>query len=168
MLERLETGFSRLITALCTTAIERHDALARVLDYLTPPRTLRVILLVLSGVCLLPDGVGDAVFLTLWMVLYLGLIATFHLTMRGQRLVLAFWEVLLWLFVFAAIISLADLFGGVGHDAWLRDFADLLGDVIRYVILTYLLVDLTQPPRKRKRIKMPAKQPKSAYEGIIT
>lgn len=130
-------------------AIERHDAIQRALLYFMSSKAI-FWLAVTAGVTInvfRQNWIGAVAFLVIPLLR--------PKDGKGLPLTTATFECLLWLVVGLAFLPGLDYI--INHGDKARDsFVGLIELIVLCVIQLYILADFFAPPRKRKKIKVPA------------
>lgn len=161
-------GFLAAIGEFAVTAAEeRHAFLSRFIDYLlSTGRALYVLFFIAAGLGLAESGfVWTAIVTAILLPLF---IWWQRAAMKPSDSLVVIYEMVVWISIINVVADVLMLVQGVAMTDFRTDFtADMLS-MARVVILSYILIDLRKPPRKRKKLKLLPSKSKPAYEGMIT
>lgn len=153
MIDRIDRVNRRLLR----WAIERHDFLAGIFQWFADSRTIWWVLNVT------PPVLGGVVLNDWWWAVMAFFWAVARLLKMHLPYTVIYYELGLWIYMVGALFSItAEIASRMPVD-----FHFLLLALV-WIDYSYLLVDLFHPPRKRRKIKIAVRQPKPAYEGIIS
>lgn len=155
----IDDGQGRVGRWLLRSIVDRHDTLASLLDYVASSGKMFNMLVVVGSILTVLNDSPMTLFCVWYLKLYR------HLSWQPSVWLVAIWESFTWFWVFMIVQAVGANIGG-----W-DDLAGLLtygGRLLVWVIVTYLMVELFQPPRKRKRLPLASKVEKPAYEGLIS
>lgn len=149
----------QVIGPLIRTAVGRYRMVNLLLTYVMSSRqafwTAFVALLVLGAVL---QSILGFVLIFIWL--------SDRSRPNYAPTTVALYEFFIWTYVFAFVVS------GVAYVAGSPKMLDDVLYAVRYLVLdgliSYLFVDLGQPPRKRKRIKVSLRVSKPAIEPVVT
>lgn len=143
MKDRMGDAIGHLLTWLAMRAVDRHRSLARWLDHLPPAWTWRALAVIGLVAGLLVGGFIYGIFFGY-------LIATKRTKAHPLPIVIALWESNVWVSAILMLPAIAEAIELTDPMKVLRGLTYL----VVWIIAMYLIVDLIEPPRRRKRIKV--------------